>query len=231
MATFWVWLVAAVLPATLWLAAWKLLPTASFWKASQETSQPSVHRLRLMAPVAPKIPPAPAMAAPVLPAQAKKKAKYRPKRLSAGARRAEARRAEAKSQSKAKAQPKAKTQAQPSQRPKKAVSTGSKPPKAIEIPRSKVALTSVVARPRQACALNYPEEARLLELEGEVALDVLIDAQGKVAGATVVRAADPILAKAALSGVRQCSFLPAQHLGVPRASRIPYMYAFVLDDE
>jgi protein TonB len=63
----------------------------------------------------------------------------------------------------------------------------------------------------------YPEDAFVKKVEGTVVLDILIDADGRVVRATVVRSI-PLLDAAAIHTVRQWLFRPALRQGRPVAT-------------
>lgn len=79
------------------------------------------------------------------------------------------------------------------------------------------------------CEAIYPPEARRQGREGEVLLDVEIDATGRVSAVRVVRGLVPELDAAAARALRTCRFSPAEQTGTPVATRIRYTYTFVIE--
>ncbi|HEX8909953.1 MAG TPA: TonB family protein, partial [Anaeromyxobacteraceae bacterium] len=76
---------------------------------------------------------------------------------------------------------------------------------------------------------EYPEEARRLGVEGEVRLRVVVDEEGRVREAKVLR--DPghgFGAVAARAARAYCRFRPAQKDGAAVATEIPYTIRFEL---
>jgi protein TonB len=73
---------------------------------------------------------------------------------------------------------------------------------------------------------HYPEVARLAQVQGTVIVKVLVDAQGQVAAAEIIRGVHPLLDKAALAAARKCVFLPGQQreLKVPTWVAVPYSF-------
>jgi TonB family protein len=61
---------------------------------------------------------------------------------------------------------------------------------------------------------NYPEEAKLQHITGDVILSAVIDKEGKIQHLQVV-SGDPILAKAAIDAVQQWRYRPYQLEGKP----------------
>ncbi len=75
---------------------------------------------------------------------------------------------------------------------------------------------------------EYPEAARRAGIEGTVGLSIVIDEEGKVADARIVRPAGHGFDEAALRAVRRFRFRPAMLGGRPVAVEIRYEYGFVL---
>jgi len=76
---------------------------------------------------------------------------------------------------------------------------------------------------------TYPPEARSLGLEAAVALQLDIDAEGKVAGATVVDPAGNGFDEAAIAAAKQLEFEPARRAnGQAAPARILYRFTFTL---
>ncbi|MBI5534298.1 MAG: TonB family protein [Deltaproteobacteria bacterium] len=74
----------------------------------------------------------------------------------------------------------------------------------------------------------YPEEATKAGLEGNVVLQLDIDAEGKVTNATVVNPVGHGFDEAAVAAARQFLFAPATRAGKPVPARILYRYSFTL---
>ena len=68
--------------------------------------------------------------------------------------------------------------------------------------------------------MRYPYKAAVLDLEGQVCLDVSVDDEGKVEEVEVVRSIHPILDAEAVRAVSASSFEPALQDGKPVASRV-----------
>jgi periplasmic protein TonB len=99
-------------------------------------------------------------------------------------------------------------------------------------PRPYVAPISAVSKlPKKVgeCVAAYPQAARAEGREGQVVLDVDIDAQGKVGVVRVVEGLDAELDHAAREALRRCVFTPAEVGGAPVATRIRYTYTFVIE--
>lgn len=75
---------------------------------------------------------------------------------------------------------------------------------------------------------TYPPEAEKQGLEGNVVLQLDIDASGKVTGATVVNPVGHGFDESAVDAARQFEFAPALRAGKPVPSRILYRYNFTL---
>lgn len=76
---------------------------------------------------------------------------------------------------------------------------------------------------------EYPAEARRLGVQGKVVLEVVVDEEGKVARARVLRPLHPLLDEAALRAAKGLRFRPGRVDGRPVRVKIPYTYVFVLD--
>lgn len=77
---------------------------------------------------------------------------------------------------------------------------------------------------------EYPAQALEHKAQGQVVLQLTINAQGKVVGATVVKGLGFGLDEAALHAVRGFVFRPATRDGEPMAARITYAYVFALPE-
>jgi len=74
----------------------------------------------------------------------------------------------------------------------------------------------------------YPAEAEKQKLEGNVVLQLDIDAEGRVASATVVNPAGHGFDEAAVEAAKQFEFAPALRNGKAVPARILYRYAFTI---
>jgi protein TonB len=73
----------------------------------------------------------------------------------------------------------------------------------------------------------YPSLARTARIEGTVILDVVIDEQGRVTGAKVLRSA-PLLDQAAIDAITAWRYEPARLNGTPIAVAMPVTVRFTL---
>jgi TonB family protein len=92
-------------------------------------------------------------------------------------------------------------------------------------------LAVVTTRPKvtKKIPADYPEEARDLEIEGRVVLELTIDETGKVVAVKVVKTLHPLLDKTAAAAARKMRFTPATVNGTAVTIKIPYTFTFVLD--
>jgi len=70
-----------------------------------------------------------------------------------------------------------------------------------------------ITRPEVSVKVDpvYPQEAKKEKVQGDVIIDAVVDADGKVTEAKVTNDPDPRLAKAALDAVKQWKFKPARN--------------------
>lgn len=78
--------------------------------------------------------------------------------------------------------------------------------------------------------VEYPEEAEKARLEGEVLVGFVVDAEGRVAEAEVLRGVHPLLDAAALDAVRATRFHPGRQGETPVRVRMALPIAFTLPD-
>ena len=73
---------------------------------------------------------------------------------------------------------------------------------------------------------GYPEIARRAGLEGVVLIHVLVDVNGRVDRAQIIRSVHPLLDKSALAAALRCRFTPAKQreLSVPVWVAIPFQF-------
>jgi protein TonB len=88
--------------------------------------------------------------------------------------------------------------------------------------------TNRAAKPVQTVRAAYPPMALRLGLEGDVALRIEVDAEGKVTKAQVTRSGGPGFDEEALKAVRQSRFEPAQKDGKNVSAEFTYIYRFRL---
>ena len=77
----------------------------------------------------------------------------------------------------------------------------------------------------------YPPEAERAGITGAVTLELIVDAEGRVAEATVLAPAGHGFDEAALAAVRQFRFEPGRADGKPVPVKVTYRYAFTLKAE
>ncbi|MFH1530590.1 MAG: energy transducer TonB [Pseudomonadota bacterium] len=75
----------------------------------------------------------------------------------------------------------------------------------------------------------YPEELRELEVEGVVALELVIDEEGKVSSVKILRRLHPTLDDLAREAAMKLEFTPATVNGAPAQVKIPWEFAFVIE--
>jgi TonB family protein len=86
----------------------------------------------------------------------------------------------------------------------------------------------VAARLVQSVAAAYPAGARSDDIEGEVGVEIVLDREGRVIEARVVRPAGHGFDEAALKAVRAYRFSPAQREGHTVRVRMPWTVQFRL---
>ena len=79
-------------------------------------------------------------------------------------------------------------------------------------------------------AITYPDEAREARIAGRVIVTFVVDAEGRVAEAEILRGAHPLLDEAALTAIREARFEPGRLQGTPVAVRMALPITFVLDE-
>ena len=91
-----------------------------------------------------------------------------------------------------------------------------------------VRVTNDTPPPRNVYKVNavYPPEARDKKIEGDVLVEVIVDTEGRVAGAQIKKSVTPALDKAALTAARQWKFEPLMVDGKPRAALMQVTVAF-----
>lgn len=90
------------------------------------------------------------------------------------------------------------------------------------------ATVQVAARLARAVTAAYPMHARADEVEGDVAVEIVVDRDGRVVQARVTRPAGHGFDEAALAAVRAYQFSPAQREGHAVRVRMPWSVQFRL---
>jgi TonB family protein len=85
------------------------------------------------------------------------------------------------------------------------------------------------AQPLQTVKASYPPMALRMGLEGDVALKILVDTEGKVIKAAIIKSAGMGFDEEALKTVKQFRFEPAKKDGKDVASEFTYIYRFRLE--
>lgn len=80
-------------------------------------------------------------------------------------------------------------------------------------------------------APTYPQEAKKKKIQGEVALDVTVDEQGKVVRTKIIKSVDPSLGEAATKAIKQWEYAPLILDGQPKAFIVTVHVNFALDKE
>ena len=91
-----------------------------------------------------------------------------------------------------------------------------------------VSTVQVAARLVRSVAAAYPAHARSDEVEGDVAVEIVVDREGRVVDARVTRPAGHGFDEAALVAVRAYHFSPAQREGHAVRVRMPWSVQFRL---
>jgi periplasmic protein TonB len=86
----------------------------------------------------------------------------------------------------------------------------------------------VSARLVQSVVAAYPSGARADDVEGDVGVEIVVDREGRVVEARVVRPAGNGFDDAALTAIRRYRFTPAQREGNPVRVRMPWSVQFRL---
>jgi protein TonB len=86
----------------------------------------------------------------------------------------------------------------------------------------------VAARPVRVVEAAYPAFARADDVEGEVALEIVVDREGRVVEAGVTRRAGHGFDEAALAAIRAYRFSPAERQGRAVRVRMPWTVRFRL---
>jgi len=75
---------------------------------------------------------------------------------------------------------------------------------------------------------DYPEMARMSQIEGTVIVKVLVGSDGNVKDAQIIQGVHPMLNKAALAAARKAKFLPGKQRDIPVKAWMAIPYNFKL---
>lgn len=106
--------------------------------------------------------------------------------------------------------------------PARAVGDGDNPGSVSAPPRD---IVTVPTRIRSASP-KYPQAARAAQFEGDVLLEAIVSAAGKVTNVTIVRSVHPLLDDAARAAVLQYEYAPARRNGVPEPAAVRLTVSF-----
>jgi serine/threonine-protein kinase len=97
-------------------------------------------------------------------------------------------------------------------------------------PTPVTAAADIVTQPVRVRGVDpvYPAPARAAQLEGNVLLQAVVGADGRVRNVTVLRSVHPLIDEAAKKAVQQYQYLPGQRNGVPVAMTIRLTVSFRL---
>lgn len=85
-----------------------------------------------------------------------------------------------------------------------------KKPELTEVPVVPFWKVEVKPKPEYIPQPTYPEAARLAGIEGTVVVEALVDVDGKIIDARILKSANPALDEAALKAASQARFTPAK---------------------
>jgi protein TonB len=90
--------------------------------------------------------------------------------------------------------------------------------------------TEVVTPPARIRTVSseYPQAALAAQLEGDVLLEAVVTAEGKVSDVSIVRSVHPLLDESARKAVRQYEYTPARRNGVAQAATVRMTVSFRL---
>ncbi len=91
-------------------------------------------------------------------------------------------------------------------------------------------LVSKMPSVRSRIKIPYPPQAKEGRIAGLVVMELLIDAQGRVREAKLIRGPGSGLNEAALAAIKQFQFSPAEVDGKPVAVRTQFTYEFILEE-
>jgi TonB family protein len=89
-------------------------------------------------------------------------------------------------------------------------------------------ITDIVTAPARTRTVNpeYPQVARAALLEGDVLLEAVVTAEGKVTNVSVVRSVHPLLDASARKAVLQYEYTPGRRNGVPESTTVRLTVSF-----
>lgn len=76
---------------------------------------------------------------------------------------------------------------------------------------------------------DYPEIARMAQIEGTVIVKVLVGPDGLVRDAQVIQGVNPMLNNSALDAARRCKFIPGKQRNIPVKAWMALPFAFRLN--
>ena len=97
-------------------------------------------------------------------------------------------------------------------------------------PKAPIVLTPEITPPQfvHRVAPEYPEIARSAQMEGNVIVQIVIEADGMVSGVTVLSASNPVFVENAVAAVKQWQYLPAMQDDEPVAVYVTFEVEFLL---
>jgi protein TonB len=89
-------------------------------------------------------------------------------------------------------------------------------------------ITDIVTAPARTRTVSpeYPQVARAAQLEGDVLLEAVVTADGKVTNVSIVRSVHPLLDASARKAVLQYEYTPGRRNGVPEPTTIRLTVSF-----
>lgn len=90
-------------------------------------------------------------------------------------------------------------------------------------------LVTAMPRPLNEFRIPYPDQAKALNIQGVVVMDILVDEKGVVRDAILIEGPGYGLNEAAIEAIKQFKFSPALIEKQPVAVRLRYGYRFVLN--
>jgi protein TonB len=93
----------------------------------------------------------------------------------------------------------------------------------VPVPRGDIFIAPARTR---SVSPKYPPAASAAQFEGDVLLEAVVSAEGKVTGVTIIRSAHPLLDDAARAAVLQYEYTPARRNGVPESAAVRLTVSF-----
>lgn len=111
-----------------------------------------------------------------------------------------------------------------------APSKNSDPNQPVVTPPVVPALADVITPPVRTRTVTpvYPDVARAADLEGDVLLQAIVDADGRISDVKVLRTVHPVLDEAARKAVLQYEYSPGRRNGIPEAAPVRITVSFRL---